>query len=168
MRTRDASYWDYGISEAESKTLIEICHNADSQTELLLLKAAQEACMEYASSLFYSLRNNLSYEDVCSNNYLYIGKGDFYGYRRKVLYLLKEKIMENEKVIIEKWKLDGCLRRYVSLEDAAAEMQLTEDKIRTIAKKANAIIKIGSLTRVNMIALYDYIDRECAVSWKGK
>ena len=164
MRTRDASYWDYGISEAESKELIEICRNADSQTELLLLKAAQEACEEYASSLFYSLRNNLSYEDVCSNNYLYIGKGDFYGHRRKTLYLLKEKIMENEKVIIEKWKLDGCLRRYVSLKDAAAEMQLKEDKIRTIAKKANAIIKIGHLTRVNMIALYDYIDRECAVS----
>ena len=164
MRTRDASYWDYGISEAESKELIEICRNADSQTELLLLKAAQEACMEYASSLFYSLRNNLSYEDVCSNNYLYIGKGDFYGHRRKTLYLLKEKIMENEKVIVEKWKLDGCLRRYVSIEDAAAEMQLKEDKVRTIARKANAIIQIGRTCRVNMIALYDYIDRECAVS----
>ena len=72
--------------------------------------------------------------------------------------------MENEKVIIEKWKLDGCLRRYVSLEDAAAEMQIKEDEIRTLARKANAMLQIGRMCRVNMIALYDYIDRECAVS----
>lgn len=51
MRTIKASYWDYGISEAESKELIEICRNADSQTELLLLKAAQESYTEYASSV---------------------------------------------------------------------------------------------------------------------
>ena len=158
MRTREAGYLDYGISETESKELIRICRSADCQTELLLLKSAQESYAEYASSLFYSLRNNLSYEDVCANNYLHIGKGDFYGYRRKALYLFKEKFMGKEKVIIEKWKLDGCLRQYVSLEDAAAEMQLNKDRMRTIAKEANAIIKIGSLTRINMAALYDYLD----------
>lgn len=161
MRTRKAGYSDYGISETESKELIRICRIADCQTELLLLKSAQESYAEYASSLFYSLRNNLSYEDVCANNYLHIGKGDFYGYRRKTLYLLKEKIMRTEKVIIEKWKQDGYIRRYVSLEDAANELQISVSHTRIIANKANALVKLGNLPRVNMIALYDYIDAKC-------
>ena len=158
MRTRETSYWDYGISLSESKELLETCRNADKKTELKLLQAAQESCEECASSLFISLRNDLSYEDVCIGNNLYVGKGDFYGYRRKTLYLLKEKLMEDNEEVIERWYEDGYIRRYLTIEKAVAETMIDECKLLTYAKKANAVLKIGRLYRINMIALYDYLD----------
>ena len=39
MRTRETSYWDYGISVSESKELIETCRNADKKTELFAYSA---------------------------------------------------------------------------------------------------------------------------------
>lgn len=163
MNTRIVGYSDYHIGEPEKKTLLELCRNADSQTELLLLKAAQEAYAEYASSLFYSLRSGASYESICCNNYLYMIKNDFYAYRRQTLYLLKEKLMMNDEVIVEKWQQDGYIRRYLPLEKAMEETMIDETKLRELAKKANAMIKWGHLVRINMIALYDYLDRECTM-----
>ena len=33
--------------------------------------------------------DNLFYEDICAKNYLYIGKGDFYGHRRQGMAAIK-------------------------------------------------------------------------------
>ena len=165
MRTRKASYWDYGISKSEIKELLEKCQNTDSNTERLLLQATQESNYAIAEALFCSLQKGMSFERLDAKMGLHIiTKEDFYGYRRKALYLFKEKLMEQDKENIEKLQNDGYIRRYCSVEDAAEEMQLTEKNLREVARSARAIIKIGSIVRINMIALYDYIDRECAVS----
>lgn len=161
MRTRCASYNDYGITDGECKDLLELCRNADSKKELLLLQATQESNDIFASILFYSLRNDVSFQRM----EMAMGKQpiepiDFYAYRRKALYLFKEKLMENEKIIIEKWQNDGCMRRYISVDAAVKELQISNDKLNEIAKKANAIMRIGQLVRINMIALYRYMDKE--------
>ena len=55
-----------------------------------LIKYALSELVPYiAPYVFYSLVDNLSYEDICAKNYLYIGKGDFYGHRRQGMAAIK-------------------------------------------------------------------------------
>lgn len=66
--------------------------------------------------------------------------------------------MEDNEEVIERWYEDGYIRRYLTIEKAVAETMIDECKLMTYAKKANAVLKIGRLYRINMIALYDYLD----------
>lgn len=163
MRTREAGFIDYGITDGECKGLLEICRNANGEQELMLLKAAQESNELFASELYYSLRKNVSFDELdMAHRGLCIYVGDFYAYRRKTLFLFREKLMADTKDIVEQWKKDGSIRRYLSKEDAAAELQVGVYKLNELAKKANAyVILVGNTKRINMNALYDYIDREC-------
>lgn len=156
MRVREAGYKDYGMTDKEIDHLLKLCQSADCETEKLLLQAAQESDEEIADTLFYSLRNQLSYDDLFKQDRLFIGKGDFYGYRRKTLYLLNEKIRERNEE--EKWFKKGYVRRYLCVEKVAKELEITRYKAINLAKNANAIMSIGNTVRINMVALYDYLD----------
>ncbi len=163
MRVRDASYRDYGLSESDCNALFKKCQAADRDTEKILFAAAQESNEEMAADLFYSLRRDVSFECLDTAAVLPYNKVDFYGYRRKALYLFSEKLQEQNKEVVDMLRDAGYIRRYCSIEDAMEEMQLSEDKLRKIAKKARAIVRIGTFIRVNMVALYQYIDQEYAL-----
>ena len=89
MRTREKSYSDYGITDDEVKYIKEFCRNANKEEQHIIRAALSELSPYIAPYVFYSLVDNLSYEDICAKNYLYIGKGDFYGYRRQGMAAIK-------------------------------------------------------------------------------
>lgn len=89
MRTREKSYQDHGITEEEKLYILEFCQNADDEQRLVIKNALAELNPYIAPYVFYSLVDNLSYDDICAKNYLYIGKGDFYGHRRQGMAAIK-------------------------------------------------------------------------------
>ena len=89
MRTRQKTYSDYGISEEEVKYIKKFCQNANDEEKRIIKTALSESNPYIAPYVFYSLVDNLSYEDICAKNYLYIGKGDFYGHRRQGMAAIK-------------------------------------------------------------------------------
>lgn len=89
MRTREMSYEDYGITDEEKKYIIDFCRKADEKKKEFIKIALSELQPYIAPFVFYSLVDNLSYEDICAKNYLYIGKGDFYGHRRQGMAAIK-------------------------------------------------------------------------------
>ena len=89
MRTREKSYSDYGITEDEVRYIKNFCQNADDEQKNIIRNALAELQPYIAPYVFYSLVDNLSYEDICAKNYIYIGKGDFYGHRRQGMAAIK-------------------------------------------------------------------------------
>lgn len=89
MRKREMSYSDYGMTDNEVRYIKDFCYHADEEQQLLIKYALSELQPYIAPFVYYSLVDNLSYEDICSKNYLYIGKGDFYGHRRQGMATIK-------------------------------------------------------------------------------
>lgn len=89
MRKRETSYSDYGITEDEVQYIKDFCRNSNTEQQKLIKYALSELVPYIAPYVYYSLVNNLSYEDICAKNYLYIGKGDFYGHRRQGMAAIK-------------------------------------------------------------------------------
>ena len=89
MRTREKSYEDYGITKDEVQYIKDFCQNADDEQKQLIKYALSDLNPYIAPYVFYSLVDNLSYEDICAKRYLYIGKGDFYGHRRQGMAAIK-------------------------------------------------------------------------------
>ena len=89
MRTRQKIYSDYGMSEEEVKYIKEFCQKSNDEEKQIIKTALSELNPYIAPFIFYSLVDNLSYEKICAKNYLYIGKGDFYGHRRKGMAAIK-------------------------------------------------------------------------------
>lgn len=89
MRTREKSYADYGITKTESIYIKEFCRNSNEEEKKIIRAALSELNPYIARNVFNSLVDNLSYEDICAKNYLYIGKGDFYGHRRQGMDAIK-------------------------------------------------------------------------------
>ena len=89
MRTRKKSYNDYGIEENEINYIKEFCRNSNEEDKAIIKNALSELHPYIAPYVYYSLVENLSYEDVCAKNYIFMGKCDFYGYRRKGMASIK-------------------------------------------------------------------------------
>lgn len=89
MRTREKSYSDYGITEDEVKYIKSFCKNASRIQKEIIVHALSEIDSYVAPYIFDSLVEDMSYEDICSRNYLFIGKGDFYGRRRQGMAAIK-------------------------------------------------------------------------------
>ena len=89
MRTREMSYSDYGITEDEVRYIKSFCQNSNTEEQHIIQTALGELNPYIAHYVFYSLVDNLSYDDICAKNYLYIGKGDFYGHRRQGMAAIK-------------------------------------------------------------------------------
>ena len=100
MRTREKSYNDYGLSEKEVRYIKEFCRNANEEDKTIIRNAISELQPYIAPYVYFSLVDNLSYEDVCAKNYIFIGKGDFYGYRRKGMEAIKRWMILNKR-----WKM---------------------------------------------------------------
>ena len=89
MRKREMSYSDYGMTEDEVRYIKSFCQNSNTEEKHIIRTALCELSPYIAPYVYYSLVDNLSYEDICSKNYLYIGKGDFYGHRRQGMESIK-------------------------------------------------------------------------------
>lgn len=89
MRTREKSYKDYGLTLDEVAYIKDFCRNADEAQQGMIRNALAEIQPYIAPFVFYSLVDNLSYEELNKHHYVYIGKGDFYGYRRQGMAAIK-------------------------------------------------------------------------------
>ena len=95
MRKREMSYEDYGISEKEVRYIKDFCRKANNVEKEIIRNALSELQPYIAPYIFYSLVENMSYEDICAKKYLYIGKGDFYGHRRQGMSAIKRWMILN-------------------------------------------------------------------------
>ena len=100
MRTREKSYNDYGLSDKEVIYIKNLCRNADEETLNIIINALSELQPYIAPYVYFSLVKNMSYEDICAKNYIFIGKGDFYGYRRKGMACIKRWL-----ILFNKWEI---------------------------------------------------------------
>ena len=95
MRTREKSYSDYGITEKEVRYIKDFCRNANDEEIEIIRNAISELQPYIAPCVYDSLVKNMSYEDICSKNYIFMGKGDFYGHRRKGMESIKRWMILN-------------------------------------------------------------------------
>lgn len=100
MRTREKSYNDYGLSDKEVVYIKNLCRNADEETLNIIINALSELQPYIAPYVYFSLVKNMSYEDICAKNYIFIGKGDFYGYRRKGMACIKRWL-----ILFNRWEI---------------------------------------------------------------
>lgn len=154
MRTRIAGYSDYEFKDEEVKEWNKKCQNADGGLELIMLQAAQESNEAIAADLFYSLRSGTSYDRIIDWNQIPINREDFYGYRRKTLFLIREKAQEPDADTLGHDCKDSYTKRFYTLNEACAELRIGRKSILNKAKEAEALLKIGSLYRVDMPKLY--------------
>ena len=90
MRTREKSYKDYGLNDNEIEYIKEFCINANTENQKMIIEIALSELSPYIEKICLEiLIYGKSYDDLCKEEYLYIGKGDFYGYRRKGMAAIK-------------------------------------------------------------------------------
>ena len=63
MRKREMSYSDYGITEDEVRYIKSFCQNSNTEEQHIIRTALCELNPYIAPYVFYSLVDNLSYED---------------------------------------------------------------------------------------------------------
>lgn len=89
MRTREKSYEDYGMTIEEVRQVKDFCRNSNEEEKILIKNALAELDPYIAPYVYYSLVDNVSYDIMSAKNYIYIGKGDFYGHRRQGMAAIK-------------------------------------------------------------------------------
>ena len=78
------------MSEKEVRYVKDFCRNANDE-EKKIIKYALSELQPYISPYVYcSLVDNISYDIMSVKNYIYIGKGDFYGHRRQGMAAIKQ------------------------------------------------------------------------------
>lgn len=95
MRTREKSYKDYGITEDEKKYILNFCRTAGEKDKELVKKALKELNPYISPHIYRSLTENLSYDDLCKTDYLYMHSVDFYAYRRKGIAAIKRHMIQD-------------------------------------------------------------------------
>lgn len=85
MRTRRTYYEHYGIDKDEVKYLKTYCCNLN-ETDLEILQQVSAIPNDFfAEKVYRSLTERLSFEDLDKEEYMPVGKEDFYGYQRLCL-----------------------------------------------------------------------------------
>lgn len=96
MRTREKSYKDYGLTDDEVDYIKKFCINSNAEQQEKIIKVALSELSPYiALKCFESLIKKKSYDDLCKEEYMFIGKGDFYGHRRKGMESIKRWMILN-------------------------------------------------------------------------
>lgn len=83
------SYKNYGLDKAEVKYIRDFCRNANEDKKKFIKNALSELQPYIVDYVYYSLVNNISYDNMSKKKYIYIGKGDFYGHRRQGMAAIK-------------------------------------------------------------------------------
>lgn len=97
MRVRETYLKDYGISEEYAKKIRAYCKDARGEKQKMILEAAQEACPDIASEIFFSLTTGAGYDTITKKNKQYIPmkRDDFQAYKRKAMEELDRKLRWN-------------------------------------------------------------------------
>ena len=74
MRKREMSYEDYGMTHDEREYVKAFCRESTKEQQEIINTALSEQDSYIASKCFESLVEDKSYEDLCMEEYLYIGK----------------------------------------------------------------------------------------------
>lgn len=90
MRVRNTGYHDYGLALEDVKQLQEHCRRPDFAESLLLKEACQDSNENIADDLYCSITQGISYNKLTCKKYIPLPEADFYGYRRKALFLFWE------------------------------------------------------------------------------
>lgn len=101
MRTRKKKYSDYGITKREKEYIMQYCRQADSEQKEIIKAALSDMDPYIGQLVLNSLLHGLSYEEMFCRDYIYIGKGDFYGYRRKGIAAIKRWM-----ILYEIWEIE--------------------------------------------------------------
>lgn len=158
MRTREAKLSNYGLTGKEKKVILWFCSTANEEQQEFIKAILKNLETEEWESIYLNLIHGWSYEIVCGKHPTLLCKQDFYRYRIKAIYLISEKLAENNVRIVEQWFLANDIRRYLTLSCAGKELHIASSTLKEIATKAGALIMIGKLYRVDMRKLYAYID----------
>lgn len=67
MRTREATYADYGFEEGEDRQLKQYCLNLELPDKLLLLQCAHECNPMIEDDLFYSISKGVAFQILARN-----------------------------------------------------------------------------------------------------
>lgn len=161
MRTRKARLSDYGLIEETKNCILWFCTTANKEQQEFIKDALKNLETEEWENIYFSLVSGLSYEKVCGQRTVLLSKNDFYRYRIKAIYLISEKLAENNIRIVEQWFLANHIRRYLCLTGVQKELGCGIKTVKEIAVKAGALVMIGKLHRVDMKKLYEYIDSNC-------
>lgn len=161
MRTRQAKLSDYGLIEETKNCILWFCSTANEEQQKFIKDILQTLETEEWECIYFNLVYGLSYEKACGKCNVLLSKNDFYRYRIKAIYLISEKLAENNVRIVEQWFLSNYIRRYLSLTSAQKELGCGFSTIKEIAAKAGALMMIGKVRRVDMKKLYEYIDSHC-------
>lgn len=161
MRTRRTYFEDYKLNEIQVVWLTDFCKRPENKK--LLEETAKEANPDAAEYVIKGLANGWTYREVADKEYIPYNYEDYYGYYRKTLFLLWEKLLQNSEVVMQTWLNEGCIRRYVNTDHASKELDISSKMIKEKAIKAGAYCVLGNLKRIDMGKLYDYLDRECKV-----
>lgn len=158
MRTREARLSDYGLIEETKDCILWFCSTANEEQQEFIKSILKKLGTEEWESIYFNLVYGLSYEKVCGRCSTLFSKNDFYRYRIKAIYLISEKLAENNIRIVEQCFLSNDVRRYLNLTNAGKELGVASCKAKQIAIKAGALIRIGNMYRINMRKMYEYID----------
>ena len=89
MRKREMSYSDYGVTGKEVKYVNDICKNPNETEKIIIDTALKEINPYIAPYVKKHLTEKKSYEKLCGEEYIYFGKGDFYGECRYIVAAIK-------------------------------------------------------------------------------
>lgn len=96
MRTREKTYKDYGLSDDEINYIKEFCTKSNAEEQKNIIEIALSELSPYiAKKCLESLINNKSYDDLCKEEYIFLSRVDFYGYRRKGMAAIKRWMIWN-------------------------------------------------------------------------
>ena len=101
MRTREKSYSDYGISTDEIKYIHEFCETATDEQKAIIRNALAELNPYVSPYIYISLTEGISYDKMIVKQEIYLGKEDFYAYRRKGMESIKRWMILNNL-----WKIE--------------------------------------------------------------
>lgn len=90
MRTREKTYEDYGYTRDQANEAKLIARKKDLSIQEKLLIACNKAKPELSDELFYAIRMNLSYEDVCRSREVPISRNDWYPYIVKAVCMFAD------------------------------------------------------------------------------
>lgn len=88
---------NYGLSDNDTKKIIDYCRNANGHDQQLILQAAQEVYPEIAPYLFANLTTGLGYDRMGN---IPMQRKDFQGYRRKTIETYNRYMILNGKQIV--------------------------------------------------------------------
>ncbi len=94
MRTRYKKYTDYGLDKREVLQLFEYLNNLQDAKEKenikkIIYNGIPAGASEY---VFLALMEHRGYDYLCKKGLTY-GKSDFYGYKRKGLWLIHDNLV---------------------------------------------------------------------------